>query len=68
LQIGDIADATGFPDARNGSLVLSHGEIQDSHVQAPVTPQPASWRQLAFWSANSPDGHLYDLFPLKDKC
>jgi diguanylate cyclase (GGDEF)-like protein len=65
LQIGDLADATGFPDTRNGSLILSHGEIQDSHVQAPITPQAATWRQLAFWSANSPDGHLYDLVSIE---
>jgi diguanylate cyclase (GGDEF)-like protein len=61
LQIGDMADATGFPDTRNGSLVLSHGEIEDRRIPAPITPQPATWRQLAFWSANSPDGHMYDL-------
>ena len=65
LQIGDLADATGFPDTRNGSLVLSHGEIQDSHVQAPITPQPATWRQLAFWSANSPEGHMFDLVSIE---
>ena len=65
LEIGDIADATGFPDAHDGFVALTHGEIQDSHVQAPVTPQPASWRQLAFWSSNQPDGHLYDLVSIK---
>ena len=65
LQIGDIADATGFPDAHNGSLVLTHGEIEDSHVQASITPQPATWRQLAFWSSNKPDGHQYDLVSIE---
>jgi diguanylate cyclase (GGDEF)-like protein len=61
LQVGDIADATGFPDAHDGFVSLTHGEIQDYQVQAPVTTQPANWRQLASWNANRPDGHLYDL-------
>ena len=65
LQIGDLADATGFPDTRNGSLVLSHGEIKDSHIPAPITPLPATWRQLAFWSANSPEGHMFDLVSIE---
>jgi diguanylate cyclase (GGDEF)-like protein len=65
LQIGDIADATGFPDAHDGFLALTHGEIQDSHVQAPLTPASATWRQLALWSANMPDGHLYDLVSIE---
>jgi diguanylate cyclase (GGDEF)-like protein len=65
LQIGDIADATGFPNAVNGSLVLTHGEIEDSQVQAPISPQPATWRQLAFWSSNKPDGHQYDLVSIE---
>jgi diguanylate cyclase (GGDEF)-like protein len=65
LAIGDSADATGFPDAHDGFVSLTHGEIQDSHVQAPVTPHPASWRQLALWSSNRPDGHLYDLVSIE---
>jgi diguanylate cyclase (GGDEF)-like protein len=65
LQIGDLADATGFPDAHNGTLVLTRGEIEDSHVQASITPQPANWRQLSFWSANKPEGHQYDLISIE---
>jgi diguanylate cyclase (GGDEF)-like protein len=65
LRIGDIADATGFPDAHDGFLALTHGEIQDTHIQAPVTPTIATWRQLALWSANMPDGHLYDLVSIE---
>jgi hypothetical protein len=34
-------------------------------VQAPITPQPATWRQLAFWSANKPEGHQYDLVSIE---
>jgi diguanylate cyclase (GGDEF)-like protein len=65
LRIGDIADATGFPDTHDGFLALTHGEIEDSEVWAPVTPQPATWQQLGYWSANEPNGHLYDLVSIE---
>jgi diguanylate cyclase (GGDEF)-like protein len=65
MQIGDLADATGFPDVNNGALVLTHSEIEDSHMQAPIAPQPATWHQLALWSANKPEGHLYDLVSIE---
>jgi len=65
LQIGDISDATGFPDTHNGSLILTHGEIEDSHVQVSMTPQPATWQQLASWSSHRTDGHLYDLVSIE---
>ncbi len=61
LQIGDLADGTGFPDAHDRLLSLTDGEIQDSHILAPITPRPATWRQLGFWSSNMPDGHQNDL-------
>ncbi|MGA2673960.1 MAG: GGDEF domain-containing protein [Terracidiphilus sp.] len=65
LQIGDRADATGFPDAHDRLLTLTDGEIKDSQIQAPVTPQPATWRQLAYWSNNRPDGHQNDLVSIE---
>jgi diguanylate cyclase (GGDEF)-like protein len=61
LQIGDLADGTGFPDAHDRLLTLTDGEIHDSHILAPIQPQPATWRQLGFWSSNEPDGHQNDL-------
>jgi len=61
LQIGDLADGTGFPDARDRLLTLTDGEIHDTHILAPIEPQPATWRQLGFWSSNEPDGHQNDL-------
>jgi len=61
LQIGDVADATGFPDSEGRHLILSHAEILDTHEKAPVTPQQATWRQLAFWAQSTPGGHEYDL-------
>jgi len=65
LKIGDQADATGFPEAHDRLLALTDGEIQDSHIFKPVTPQPATWRQLAFWSSNKPDGHQNDLVSIE---
>jgi hypothetical protein len=65
MRIGDRADATGFPDAHERLLTLTDGEILDSHIQAPITPQSANWHQLAYWSSNSPDGHLYDLVSIE---
>ena len=73
LRIGDMADATGFPDviladqarsANDGFLTLTHGEIKDSRVQAPVAPLPVTWRQLAV-SCDQGGGHLYDLVSIE---
>jgi diguanylate cyclase (GGDEF)-like protein len=46
LRIGDLADATGFPDARDGSLVLTHAEVEDSGVAAPIAARPVTWNEL----------------------
>ncbi|MGA3264602.1 MAG: GGDEF domain-containing protein [Terracidiphilus sp.] len=59
LRIGDQADATGFPEVQNGFLTLILGEIQDSHIQTPITPQPATWQQL---TSNS---HTFDLVSIQ---
>lgn len=61
LKIGDRAEATGFPDARDRLLTLTDAEIDDLQVSQPVSPQPATWMQLGFWSSSRPDGHMYDL-------
>ena len=55
MHIGDLADATGFPGLHDGFLTLTNGTIQDSRVQAPITPQPATWRQLVS------SGNVFDL-------
>jgi diguanylate cyclase (GGDEF)-like protein len=65
LQIGDQADATGFPSAQDRLMSLSDGEIQDSHIYTPVAPQSATWHQLAFWSPNTPDGLQHDLVSIE---
>lgn len=46
LRLGDIADATGFPDVHSGFLSLVHGEIRDSLLHAPISPVAADWKQL----------------------
>jgi diguanylate cyclase (GGDEF)-like protein len=58
LQIGDEADAIGFPDTRNDLLSLNYGEIQDSHIQKPIQPLTTTWEQLSM------SGHLYDLISI----
>lgn len=59
VHIGDLADVTGFPGLHDGFLTLTNGEIQDSRVQAPITPQPADWRQL------SSSGNVFDLVSIE---
>jgi len=61
LRIGDVADATGYPDARSNYLLLTDGEIEDRRIFAPVTAQKATWRQLAIWNSGDTDGHQNDL-------
>ncbi len=61
IRVGDIASATGFPNARNRALSLVDGEIQDSGVFDPIPPHIAKWNQLALWDESKPVGHQYDL-------
>jgi len=65
LQIGDQADATGFPDAHERVLTLTDGEIRDREIFQPIKPQPATWHQLGYWSSNTPEGHMYDLVSIE---
>jgi len=57
LRIGDAADATGFPEVHDGFVNLSHGEIQDSHTFAPVTPHAVTWQTLSLVGYDSPGLH-----------
>lgn len=61
LRIGNVAVATGFPDAREGFLALADGEMQDTNIFEPVQPRLATWRQLSMWNSGDPDGHQSDL-------
>ncbi|MGA2348998.1 MAG: GGDEF domain-containing protein [Terracidiphilus sp.] len=55
LNVGDVVDATGFPEAHNGFLALTRAEIQDTHLQAPITPLPTTRKELAL------SAHVIDL-------
>jgi diguanylate cyclase (GGDEF)-like protein len=59
VQTGDVADVTGFPGLHDGFLTLTNGEIEDSHVQAPVAAQPSTWRRL------SASGNVFDLVSIE---
>jgi len=55
MQVGDMADATGFPAVDNGYLILNGSEIQDDGTHAPVAPQLLAWKDL------TSSKHIYDL-------
>jgi len=57
LSIGDVADATGFPEVHDGFVNLSHGEIHDSNTPAPVAPLATTWQTLSLMGYNSPGLH-----------
>jgi diguanylate cyclase (GGDEF)-like protein len=59
LHIGNVADATGFPDVRDGLLTLANAEIQDSGRAAPIAPKVATWEQL------STGKNLFDLVSIE---
>ena len=67
LRIGNVAVATGFPDAREGFLALTDGEIQDTNIFEPIQPRPSTWRQLATWNSGDPEGHQSDLISFEGK-
>jgi len=46
LHVGDIADVTGFPVVHDGFLAIERGEIEDSHLFAPVTPLATTLHRL----------------------
>lgn len=59
LQIGDLADATGFPDVHDGFLNLTRGEIVDSHRSSPVAPVPVTAEEL------NRSHHVFDLISIQ---
>ncbi|HWT65832.1 MAG TPA: diguanylate cyclase, partial [Terracidiphilus sp.] len=61
LRIGDSADATGFPDLRDGFLTLSGSAIRDLNTSSPVQPVPITWDELASGR------HVYDLVSIEGK-
>jgi len=55
MRIGDVADASGFPEEHNGFLALVRADILESGVRAPITPIPATRAELAA------SRHIFDL-------
>jgi diguanylate cyclase (GGDEF)-like protein len=64
LRIGDVADATGFPNVVDGFLNLVHGEVRDTLTPAPVTPPLLTWKMLNPYGF-SPAGHHFDLISIE---
>jgi diguanylate cyclase (GGDEF)-like protein len=52
LRLGDLAEASGFPDIRDGYPTLARGEVVDTQVQAPIAPLPVNWWELG-WGSNA---------------
>jgi diguanylate cyclase (GGDEF)-like protein len=61
LRIGDVADATGFPDVHDGFLALSGAVIQDRGTSAPIAARQLTWEQL------SASRNLFDLVSIDGK-
>jgi diguanylate cyclase (GGDEF)-like protein len=61
MRIGDLADATGFPDLVDGYLTLSSAEIKDSLVQAPLQIVQANWQEL------STAANIFDLVSIEGR-
>ena len=59
LHVGDLAEATGFPDLSDGFLTLTSAEVKDSQVSAPVKPFAATWQQL------SASANIFDLVSIE---
>ncbi len=47
LRVGDVADATGFPDIHNSYATLTESEITDFGLRDPVNPVPSNSTELA---------------------
>lgn len=61
LHVGDIADVTGFPIVHDGFLAIERGEIEDSHVRAPVTPFATTLHRL------TTSKNIFDLVSLEGR-
>lgn len=61
MRVGDIAEASGFPETREGFLSLADAEVQDTGIFEPIQAQTATWSQLSTWNSGDPDGHQNDL-------
>jgi diguanylate cyclase (GGDEF)-like protein len=60
LQLGEAADAIGFPDVQNGFMKLTHSEVKDRGLREPVIPPVYTAKELAS-GGNDAHGHNFDL-------
>ena len=61
LPLGNLADATGFPDVSGGLVALTYGEIQPSDARSPIAPRPVRYSELASGS------YAFDLVSIEGK-
>jgi diguanylate cyclase (GGDEF)-like protein len=61
LPIGEVVDATGFPDVHDYFLTMIRATILDTHMQAPIKPLTKSWKQFATQTSSASQDHVFDL-------
>ncbi len=61
LQVGDVADASGFPDIRNDYATLTQSEITPVALHDPIRALRADWLELASGK------HAFDLVSTEGK-
>jgi diguanylate cyclase (GGDEF)-like protein len=64
VQVGDLADAIGFPDVQDGFLVLTQSEVRDDLIKSAVTPSLYHWRDLST-GGNDGVSHIFDLVSIE---
>ena len=64
VRVGDLADAMGYPDVRNGFLTLMQGEVRDDGIPSDVTPVLAHWKDLTV-GGNDGTSHIFDLVSIE---
>jgi diguanylate cyclase (GGDEF)-like protein len=61
VKIGQVANATGFPDVHSGALTLTRSEIELSGIPASIAPQPVAASDLALGT------HAFDLVSVEGR-
>jgi diguanylate cyclase (GGDEF)-like protein len=66
LQVGDLADAIGFPDVQDGFMTLTQSEVRDDLVKAPIAPVLYRWKDLSV-GGNEGLSHVFDLVSIEGR-
>lgn len=64
VEVGDLADAIGFPDVQDGFLTLTQSEVRDDVVKAPIAPVLYRWKDLSV-GGNEGLSHVFDLVSIE---